>query len=211
MVDPSPAPQRTRWRSRHLRSLRSQYVAVVVASMLIGVIAFGLESFLPWNSAQPSSTSQGTVQTITVLPARVAMPLKPVQLPDLASADQSTGSAQITGRVAVVNIWASWCVACRAEAATLERAWRDYHSRGVQFMGIDTRDTRPAGIAFERKYGVSFPSGFDHTGSIGAEYGLMGVPNTLIVGPHHTVRFLIYGALDGASFRQALDTALALK
>lgn len=183
-----------------------------MASVLIGVpIAVGLATVLGWTSGQPSSTSQGTAQTITVLPARVAMPLKPFDLPGLASAGQTIGSAQITGRVTVINIWASWCVACRAEAATLERTWRDYHSRGVQFIGIDTRDTRPAGMAFERKYGVSFPSGFDSTGSIGAEYGLMGVPDTLIVDSHRTVRFLIFGALDGASFRQALDTALALR
>ena len=44
------------------------------------------------------------------------------------------------GKVVVLNVWGSWCPPCRAEAPTLEQAWRDLASQGVQFVGINTRD-----------------------------------------------------------------------
>jgi len=194
-----------------LRSRRSRILAATAAAVLVGAgIGVGLAAVFPRTAGPARGAPQGTAQAITVEPAQVAIPLKAFQLPGLTTPAEPVGSTQITG-VTVINLWASWCVACRAEARTLERAWQDYHRRGVAFVGIDTRDTRPAGIAFERRYGVSFPSGFDPAGSLSAQYGLAGLPDTLIVGPRQTVRYLILGALDEASFRQALDRALALK
>jgi len=193
-----------------LRSTRSRILAAAVTAIVVGAgIGVGLAAVFP-RTAPARGAAPGATQAITVEPAQVKIPLRAFRLPGLVSPARPVGSAQVTG-LTVINFWASWCVACRAEARTLQRAWRDYHGRGVAFIGIDTRDTRAAGIAFERRYGVSFPSGFDPAGSVSAQYGLAGLPDTLIVDPHRTVRYLILGALDEASFRRALDQALTIK
>jgi thiol-disulfide isomerase/thioredoxin len=70
------------------------------------------------------------------------------------------------GHVVVVNIWASWCAPCRAEAKGLNAAYEHNKGHGVQFLGVDIRDDRDAAHAFRRSFAVPYPSLFDPTGKI---------------------------------------------
>lgn len=63
-----------------------------------------------------------------------------------------------SGKVLVVNAWGSWCPPCREEAPGLRRVSEETRDRGVQFIGIDVRDNDAAARAFERKYGITYPS-----------------------------------------------------
>ena len=66
--------------------------------------------------------------------------------------------ASIAGKVAVVNVWASWCGPCRVEAPQLQQA-HEKLGDDVAFLGIDIRETSQATAqAFERQYGVTYPS-----------------------------------------------------
>ncbi|GAA1970004.1 TlpA family protein disulfide reductase [Kitasatospora viridis] len=70
------------------------------------------------------------------------------------------------GEVVVVNIWGSWCSPCRAEAKGLEQVYEKYKSQGVQFVGINTRDTDPTNAKrFEDVNGISYPSIYDPDGT----------------------------------------------
>jgi thiol-disulfide isomerase/thioredoxin len=67
-------------------------------------------------------------------------------------------SSSYRGSVVVLNTWGSWCPPCNAEAPALQRAWSGLKSQDVQFVGIDVREGPDAGLAFQRKIGVTYPS-----------------------------------------------------
>ncbi|WP_380278504.1 TlpA family protein disulfide reductase [Kitasatospora purpeofusca] len=70
------------------------------------------------------------------------------------------------GKVVVVNVWGSWCGPCRSEADDLQRIWEKYRDQGVQFLGINTRDTEiKNAVRFEQEKGVTFPSIYDPAGA----------------------------------------------
>lgn len=76
--------------------------------------------------------------------------------------DEVYSLRQDRGQVVVVNVWGSWCGPCRAETPDLVRLANQYRSRGVRFLGIDTRDNLAAARAFERTLHVPYPSLIDN-------------------------------------------------
>ncbi|MDX3521121.1 TlpA disulfide reductase family protein [Streptomyces scabiei] len=68
------------------------------------------------------------------------------------------------GEIVVVNAWATSCGPCRAEAPALERTYRTFKDRGVQVMGISTDIERRNARAFQREFGLSYPSLHDPEG-----------------------------------------------
>ena len=69
------------------------------------------------------------------------------------------------GKVVVVNVWGSWCPPCRAEAPMLADAARHLRSRGVAFLGINSRNPEEAGPkAFVRRYKIPYDSIYDPDG-----------------------------------------------
>ena len=74
-------------------------------------------------------------------------------------------TADYKGKILVVNVWGSWCTPCRAEAKNLQAVSEKFKTQGVQFVGINTRDTNTtSAINFEKEFGVTFPSLYDPTG-----------------------------------------------
>ncbi|GAA4944416.1 TlpA disulfide reductase family protein [Streptomyces heliomycini] len=66
------------------------------------------------------------------------------------------------GKVVVLNIWGSWCNPCRAEAKYFAKVSKEYADRDVQFVGINTRDgSTTAALAFEKDFGIPYPSLYD--------------------------------------------------
>jgi thiol-disulfide isomerase/thioredoxin len=74
--------------------------------------------------------------------------------------------ADYRGKVVVVNVWGSWCAPCRAEAPMLADAARDLRGKGVEFLGIDSRDpSEAAARAFVRRFDIPYPSIYDQSGT----------------------------------------------
>ncbi|CUR54325.1 TlpA family protein disulfide reductase [Nocardioides sp.] len=67
-------------------------------------------------------------------------------------------SAQNNGEVVVYNLWGSWCAPCRKEAPILAKVAAEYLNDGVRFVGVNVRDNDDAAKAFERKFGIDYPS-----------------------------------------------------
>ena len=65
------------------------------------------------------------------------------------------------GEVVVFNVWASWCAPCRAEAPGLAAVAQEYAGRGVQFAGLDTRDSDTAARAFVDTFDIPYPNVID--------------------------------------------------
>lgn len=95
--------------------------------------------------------------------------------------------ADYRGKVVVLNVWGSWCAPCRAEAPHLAKVAKDTKSQGVQFLGINTRDLDKANArAFERTYGVDYPSLFDPSGKQVLRFprnalSLQTIPSTVVL------------------------------
>ncbi|WP_432189340.1 TlpA family protein disulfide reductase [Streptomyces sp. Tue6028] len=121
------------------------------------------------------------------------------------------------GKVVVLNVWGSWCGPCRAEAANFERVYQDTKDQGVQFVGINTRDssTAPA-LAFEKEHGVSYPSLYDPTGKLMLRFkkGTLNpqlIPSTLVIDREGKVAARTLQALSEDNLRKMLDPVLAEK
>jgi thiol-disulfide isomerase/thioredoxin len=120
---------------------------------------------------------------------------------------QSVNLAAYAGKPIVLNMWASWCTGCYAEARALAHFERTHPQ--AQVVGVDIQDTRAAAKAFYRRFGWQHPSIFDKQGVIAARFGLQGLPATLFLNRRHQVVAKIFGETDLAGFDQGLQRALS--
>jgi cytochrome c biogenesis protein CcmG, thiol:disulfide interchange protein DsbE len=129
-------------------------------------------------------------------------------LPDLESGAPIRLDA-FRGQIVVLNVWASWCLPCRDEAPALQAAWENYRGRGVQFLGSNYRDDRDAARAFVGEFGITYPSVFDPSGRLAADYGFFGLPSTFVIDQAGRIRFQFTGYLTASILRGALDELLS--
>jgi DsbE subfamily thiol:disulfide oxidoreductase len=112
------------------------------------------------------------------------------------------------GRVVVLNFWASWCGPCRREAPGLQSTWGAYRDQGVRFVGIDYRDDRAAARAYEREFGITYPSVYDPGGVLAFDFRLAGLPTTFIIDAAGRIVYQFVGYTDAAILRNALEDVL---
>jgi cytochrome c biogenesis protein CcmG/thiol:disulfide interchange protein DsbE len=97
------------------------------------------------------------------------------------------------GKVWLLNVWASWCVACREEHPTLLALSR---SRLVPIIGLNYKDTRPEGLGWLNQFGNPYEaSAFDANGRVGIDFGVYGVPETFIIDRRGVIRMKHIGPL----------------
>ena len=90
--------------------------------------------------------------------------------------------ADLRGKVVLLNFWASWCLECRPEMPVLERLHRELGQQGLAVIGINAREERGAVRRYANELGLTFPVVLDPDGKINAQYGVVGLPTTFIVG-----------------------------
>jgi thiol-disulfide isomerase/thioredoxin len=100
-------------------------------------------------------------------------------------AGDELSTSDLSGDVIVLNLWASWCGPCRAEAPALRQVSSDAARDGVSFVGINTRDQDAAALAFEKNYDIPYPSFVDDSGELellmADAVPLTGIPWTVII------------------------------
>ncbi|GAB2582742.1 hypothetical protein GCM10027168_14310 [Streptomyces capparidis] len=124
--------------------------------------------------------------------------------------------ADYRGSVVVLNVWGSWCPPCRAEAKHLEKVAKDTKAQGVRFLGINTRDLDPSNArAFERKYGVTYPSLYDPAGKLLARFHgsvpPQTIPTTLVLDREGKIAVRALKPLGEEDLREMLDPVIAEK
>lgn len=108
---------------------------------------------------------------------------------------------------AVVNVFASWCVPCRAEHKVLTRLARE---EGFDLMGINYKDRAEDALGWLAELGNPYARiGYDITGRAGIEWGISGVPETFIVATDGTVVWRYVGPIATQASQDELRAALA--
>ena len=112
-------------------------------------------------------------------------------------------------KVAVVNVWASWCSPCRAEAPILVSL--AYKYTNVDFIGILTRDNPANAEAFERRFKIPYPTVIDDSILIGFKGSLPAnaIPSTVILDKNGRVAARISGVVTVASLTQLIERVSA--
>jgi thiol-disulfide isomerase/thioredoxin len=112
-------------------------------------------------------------------------------------------------RVAVVNVWASWCSPCRAEAPTLVALANKYTD--VAFIGILTRDNPANAEAFERRFKIPYPTVIDDSILIGFKGSLPAnaIPSTVVLDKSGRVAARISGVVTVASLSELIEKVSA--
>ncbi|MFZ2098201.1 MAG: TlpA disulfide reductase family protein [Anaerolineales bacterium] len=123
---------------------------------------------------------------------------------------QQISSAEMSGKVVLVNFWASWCKPCEQEAADLEAAWSYYQPRGdVLFLGIAWTDTETASLAYIRKFNITYPNGPDLGTTISQAYRTTGVPESYIIDKNGKLASLkLSPYTSAAEIQSAIDPLL---
>lgn len=117
-----------------------------------------------------------------------------------------------TSGVRVVNLWASWCAPCRAEAPTLARLSKEFEGRAL-FIGLLTRDNVASANAFVEKFGLTYPTIRDEALILNFAGSLPpnAIPTTLVIDRQGRVAARLSGEVTDASLSNVLKTILAEK
>jgi cytochrome c biogenesis protein CcmG, thiol:disulfide interchange protein DsbE len=115
----------------------------------------------------------------------------------------------LEGQVTVVNVFASWCIPCRAEHPFLESLRSD---TGVQMIGINQKDAAENAVDFLAELGNPYDAvGGDTDGRVSINWGVYGVPETFVVNPVGKITYKHIGPIDGASYHDVRAAVQAAK
>ncbi|MFQ5678109.1 MAG: TlpA family protein disulfide reductase [Gemmatimonadota bacterium] len=119
--------------------------------------------------------------------------------------------ADLRGRVALVNFWASWCLPCRDEHPVLRELRRVYPESEVALVGILYQDSPENGRRFMRELGGDWPSAVDPGSRVAIEFGVYGVPESFFLAPDGTIVRKHIGPLTWELVQTTIDSLLAAR
>ncbi|BBB24207.1 cytochrome c biogenesis protein CcmG, thiol:disulfide interchange protein DsbE [Isorropodon fossajaponicum endosymbiont JTNG4] len=131
-------------------------------------------------------------------PKKLPSPLIGKTFPNLQVEDFNTAEIyaiqdKLQGKISLVNVWASWCVTCRAEHEMLMQIAK---TNSLQILGINYKDTKKDGNIFLTRLGNPYDSiVFDQLGKLGLELGVYATPETFIIDQQGIIRFKRIGEL----------------
>ncbi|MCF3963622.1 TlpA family protein disulfide reductase [Streptomyces fuscigenes] len=200
------APKRSR------RAVRAAALPVAVVAAALALTACSGKSGGGGDTNFVTSTSDG----IDTVPQADRKPVGTIKGTTLDG--KALDVASLKGKIVVLNVWGSWCSPCRAEAPHLAKVAKATEGKGVQFVGIDTRDTnKDQGVAFEKNYGVPYPSLYDPTGRLllsGFPKGTLNpqaIPSTIVLDRDGKIAARALQGLDEAKLTKMLDPLIAEK
>ena len=189
-----------------LRPARRATVALV-AAVLLALPACS-------NRSTASVADQGFISgdgTVTQL--AVSKRKDPVEFRGTTLEGRPFNLRALRGDVVVVNVWASWCAPCIAEAPGLQKVHEQTEAEGVRFIGINTEADRAAARAHERRFGVTYPSLADDGGRVllrlRGSLPPTATPSTLVLDRSGRVAARVIGRVDASTLQSLVDDARA--
>jgi cytochrome c biogenesis protein CcmG/thiol:disulfide interchange protein DsbE len=182
--------------------------ALLVLGMFIALLVYGLSTKSPRTDIDealaraepvPAPDFELPVLERGSLGSLLARRLRP------ALADGRVALDELRGTPVVLNFWASWCVPCREEAPTLERAWRRARGEGVLFLGLNMQDLTGDARAFIREFDNSYLNVRDQSNGVARDWGVTGIPETFFI----TARGRVVGHVIGVVSPERLRDGVA--
>ncbi len=177
-----------------------------VLPVLVACAAVALLALLAFGVA-----NQGANTSIDAAVARGNSPPAPnphMALPVLGSSATRT-LADFRGKVVVLNVFASWCDPCKAEAPVLEQAQRDLARHDGTVLGVTYLDNSTDSAAFVKAEHITYPVIRDVSGNFIRSFGTTGVPETFVIDRQGRIVALRRYQIDSRWIDQVLPRALA--
>ena len=169
---------------------------------LIGFLGLAALFFFRLGSGDPSrlpSALIGRPVPATGLPPLPGLTRDGAPVPGIASAD-------FTGAVTLVNVWASWCVPCHDEAPLLMKLAED---KRIRIVGINYKDQPDNARRFIGRHGNPFVAvGTDPNGRASIDWGVYGVPETFLIGRDGRIAYKLVGPITPGNLEAALKPAI---
>ena len=139
--------------------------------MLLPLIVFAvIAGFLLWGLMQKSEEFASTL---------IGTPVPEFELPAIEGREPGLSAADLTGEISLLNVFASWCVACRVEHPLLMELKQ---SGAVTVHGLNYKDEPAAALGWLRRFGDPYSRvGADRNGRGGIEFGVYGVPESFLI------------------------------
>ena len=123
----------------------------------------------------------------------VGKPMPSFTLTRLEDPNATISDTDLKGKVSLLNIWATWCVSCRAEHEALLTLAK---TGKVDIYGLNYKDDRAAAQQWLKQLGNPYVSNaFDDTGRVGIDWGVYGAPETFIIDSQGIIRHKHVGPL----------------
>jgi len=143
-------------------------------------------------------------------PHKISSPLINKPIPGFHAENLTESEAQLTeanflNQVTVLNVFATWCVACRDENKLLMKIASE---NSIEIYGLDYRDTREAALSWLGNYGNPYKQIiYDPQGKLAIDFGVYGTPETFIIDKKGIIRYKHLGVLSQEAW---LNTLLPL-
>lgn len=202
-------------------------IAGVILAMLLMITAVGCgqenreTNTGGMDNRQPvNGSEQDAVQDETNEPEKQDEPVSYQELqegdtaPDF-TADLADGStftlSEQSGKVVLLNFWATWCGPCVGEMPAFEKLYKEYGDE-VAVLAVNCLEDEETVRQFIAETGYTFPIAFDVEGVVNMKYPTDGIPYTLVIGKDGTVQKIYVGAADADTqyqeYKSAIDSAL---
>ena len=91
-------------------------------------------------------------------------------------------SASFRGRLVVLNFWATWCPPCRLEMPAMERLYQEFRGKGLEVVAVNFMESPELVRAFAEEQELTYPMLLDSRAEIAERYGVMRLPETVLIG-----------------------------
>jgi len=132
-----------------------------------------------------------------------------VTMPTLAGAPLAM--KDLKGKLVLVNFWATWCVPCQWEMPLMDTLYKAYRDRGFVILAISLDQGDVDRVrAFVKDKKLTYPIGLDPRHEVARQFGITGLPATLLVGPDGYLKGVTYGPKEwnGKEARALIESLL---